>query len=126
MQARTATCLAGGRGRGPWKDSAYRALLAISSSVTDMVVPPGGCRWWTAPAAAPVGATARPPDRVRRRHRCGGRARSPPGRDDGARSRPRPLTGRRPGAEVTPPGVALPVGERLSRELLQQLDVRQQ
>ena len=36
MQATTATCFEGGRGSGPWNDSAYRALLASSSSVTDL------------------------------------------------------------------------------------------
>src|SRR4051812_19944820 len=35
MQATTARCLAGGSGSGPENDSAYFALLASSSSVTD-------------------------------------------------------------------------------------------
>src|SRR5690242_1608829 len=38
MQATTATPRAGGSGSGPEKDSAYRALLRSSSSVTDMAV----------------------------------------------------------------------------------------
>ncbi len=39
MQASTATCLAGGSGSGPVKRAAYSALLASSSSVTDMSDP---------------------------------------------------------------------------------------
>src|SRR5205823_11545917 len=69
MQATTARCLAGGSGSGPENSAAYLALLASSSSVTDIGI--SLSKGSTGPAAATAGPIG---------SRCRGRSSGVPGR----------------------------------------------